>query len=424
MRYDCCPVKAKTLILADKNGTPQALVDDPKGKLRSGLGSYEVLSTMPDLLVLRKQTEGADSGPPGRVLMAGEILGDSTIIDVVSVIVSSRWAGTLHVYGVDARRTFGFDKTALVHAASDHPEDRLDKIMFRIGVLTPAQAEAVMREVKPGQRFGEVLIERGLIERKRLFEHLQRQMEEIFFSAVLEREGAYLFCVFDQAAPAPSMIAHLPAQQLLMSAAERLDQVRDFQKLISDEQMRPELEPEVDLTKLRPRSRLALSYCDGQRTLREIASETWLGRFHTLRIVHRFLLLGQVRLLPRNRTTSELGEGLATPFAEALREVFGAVESNGTLSRLRRELMERIEASEHRDELRRVLDDKGEVDHGAITKWLTELEIRDRVELIGHTLHELAAFALFNASLTLPRSEERDLAGKVQRHLARLGSQQ
>ena len=261
-------VKPKTLILADENGTPHALVDDPDGKLRSGLGSYQVLSTMPDLLVLRKQAAGDVAGPPGRVLMAGEILGDSTIIDVVSVIVSSRWAGTLHVHGADARRTFGFDKTALVHASSDHPEDRLDKIMFRIGVLTPAQAEAVMREVKPGQRFGEVLIERGLIERKRLYEHLQRQMAEIFFSAVLEREGAYLFCVFDQAAPAPSLIAHLPAQQLLMSAAERLDQVRDFQKLISDEQMRPELEPEVDLTKQRPRSRLALSYCDGQRTLR------------------------------------------------------------------------------------------------------------------------------------------------------------
>ncbi len=417
-------VKPKTLILADKNGMPQAWVDDPESKLRPGLGTYQVLSTMPDLLVLRRQAEGDDDSPPGRVLMAGEILGDSTIIDVVSVIVSSRWAGTLHVYGADARRTFGFDKTALAHASSDHPEDRLDKVMFRVGVLTPTQAEAVMREHKPGQRFGEVLIERGLIERKRLYEHLQRQMEEIFFSAVLEREGAYLFCVFDQAAPAPSMIAHLPAQQLLMSAAERLDQFRDFQKLMPDELLRPELEPEVDLTKLRPRARLALSYCDGQRTLREIASETWLGRFHTLRIIHRFLLLGQVRLRPRARTSRELALGLATPFAEALGEVFGAVERNGTLSRLRRDLQERIDASEHRAQLRRVLDDQGEVDSGAITDWLAGLEIRDRVELIGHALHELASFALFNASLTLPRSEERDLAKKVQRHLAQLGSQQ
>ncbi len=306
-------VKAKTLILADENGAQRARVEDPEGRLRSSLGSYQVLSTIPDLLILRRQEEGDDARPPGRVLMAGEILGSSTIIDVVSVIISSRWAGTLHVYGADAHRTFGFNKTALVHAKSDHPEDRLDKIMFRIGVLTPTQAEAVMREHKPGQRFGELLIERGLIERRRLFELLQRQMEEVFFSAVLERRGAYLFSVLDQAAASAALISHLPAQQLLMSAAERLDQVRDFQKLIPDERMRPELAPEVDLTKLRPRSRLVLSYCDGQRTLSEIASETWLGRFHTLRIVHRFLLLGQVRLLPPARTTSELARAWRRP---------------------------------------------------------------------------------------------------------------
>ncbi len=416
-------VKAKTLILADENGAPRARVEDPEGRLRSSLGSYQVLSTIPDLLILRRQADGAGARPPGRVLMAGEILGSSTIIDVVSVIISSRWSGTLHVYGADAHRTFGFDKTALVHAKSDHPEDRLDKIMFRIGVLTPAQAEAVMREVKPGQRFGEVLIERGLIERRRLFEHLQRQMEEVFFSAVLERRGAYLFSVLDQAAASAALISHLPAQQLLMSAAERLDQVRDFQKMIPDDRMRPELAPEVDLTKLRPRSRLALSYCDGQRTLSEIARETSLGRFHTLRIVHRFLLLGQVRVLPPARTTSDLAEGLAAPFAGALREVFSAVERNGKLSRLRRELDERIDASEHRDQLKRVLDDEGEVDREAITEWLAGLRIRDRVELVGHTLHELASFALFNASLNLPRSEERELARKVQEHLAQLCSQ-
>ena len=86
--------------------------------------------------------------------------------------------------------------------------------------------------------------------------------------------------------------------------------------------------------------------------------------------------------------------------------------------------MERIDANEHRAQLRKVLDDQGQVDPRAITQWLAELKIRDRVELIGHALHELASFALFNASLTLPRSEERDLAHRVQQHLAQLGSQQ
>ncbi len=416
------PVNAKTLILADQNGTPRFVVEDGEGKLRSSLGRYQVLSSMPDLLVLRREASAEDS-PPGRVLMAGEIVSDSTIVDIVNFIVSSRWTGTLHVQGLDCHRTFGFDSAALLYATSDHPEDRLDKVMFRHGALTPAQSEAVFREHKLGQRFGEILIERGLIERGELFEHLQRQMEEIFFAAALERRGAYVFRVFDEEVPPPSLIAHLPAHPLLLSAAERLDQVKEFRQLIPDEEMCPELIPEVELSKLRPRTRSVLSCCDGQKTVTEIAAETWLGRFHTLRILHRFLLQGQIRLLPRTRTLDETAEGLAAPFSDALKEVFGAVAQNGALSRLHRELQDKIDESEHRDQLRRVLDDQGSVDAGGISQWLTSLEVRDRAELVGHALHELASFALFNASLTLPRAEERQLAERVQQYLARLSAQ-
>ena len=63
------------------------------------------------------------------------------------------------------------------------------------------------------------------------------------------------------------------------------------------------------------------------------------------------------------------------------------------------------------------------MDPAGIASWLATLEIRDRTELVGHTLHELASFALFNASLTLPRAEERELAEKVNLHLQQIGEQ-
>lgn len=415
-------MKSRTLILADTNGTPQGFVEDPDGRLRSDLGSYRLLSSMPDLLVLRHADDG-DKRPAERVLMAGEILTSSTVLEVMNMIVASRWVGTLHVLGPDSHRTFGFDRAALRHATSDHPEDRLDKILFRIGVLTPAQAESVMRELKADQRFGEVLVDRGLIERGKLFEYLQKQMKEIFVSAVLEREGAYVFFVQAEGAPAPSVIAHIPVQQLLFAAAERLDQFKDCQRLIPDLRSRPELAPDVDLTRLRSKDRLVLSYCDGIRTLREIASETWLGRYETLRIVHGYLLKGHLRLLPPARTTEEVADSLAAPFDRALREIFEAVKRNGTLSHLRRDLQGKIDESEHQEHLRRIVSDKGDVDPEGITSWLASLEIRDRMELVGHTLHELASFALFNASLTLPRAEERELAEKVNQHLQQIGAQ-
>ena len=401
-------MSSKTLTLVDSDGAPQARVEDPRGRLQDGLGSYRILSSLPNLLVLQRQEQPGEDRGEGHVLMAGEIVADTTILDVVNVIVASRWIGTLHVHGTDAHRAFGFDRGVLRHATSDHPEDRLDKVLFRIGVLTPALAESVMRELKPHQRFGEVLVERGLIDRKDLFRHLQSQMEEIFFSAALEREGGYLFQVADVATPAPSMLAHIPAHQLLFHAAERTDRMREFQRLIPNENMRPEVLPGVDLSELNPRSRLVLGYCDGKRSLREIASETWLGRFHTLRIVHGFLQQDRVRLFPPTRTTRELALGLVAPCDRALKEIFKAVEDGSDVKRLRRELAEKIDESEYRHHLRGVVRTDGGLDGEKISNWQ---------EVVEHTLHELTSFALFYASLTLPRAVERELSKKVNQHL-------
>ena len=68
----------------------------------------------------------------------------------------------------------------------------------------------------------------------KIFRHLQSQTEEIFFSAALEREGGYLFQVAEETAPAPTLLAHIPAQQLLFHAAERLDRMREFQLDVND----------------------------------------------------------------------------------------------------------------------------------------------------------------------------------------------
>ncbi len=213
------------------------------------------------------------------------------------------------------------------------------------------------------------------------------------------------------------LLAHIPVQQLLFHAAERLDRVREFQRLIPNESMRPEVLPGVDLSQLNPRSRLVLGYCDGKRSLREIASETWLGRYHTLRIIHGFLQQDRVRLFPPTRSTRELALGLVAPCDRALKEIFKAVEDGSDVKRLRRELAEKIDESEYRHHLRGVLRPDGGLDSGKISNWLSSLQIRDRQEVVEHTLHELTSFALFYASLTLPREAERELAKKVNQHL-------
>ena len=201
-------MKPKLVRLDDGLGRPRAADG------RDGRGArddrYRVMLDGDELVILYRDPEGAGEGEAGRVLMAGEIVGPSTVLEVINVIASSRWQGTLKILAADAHRVLGFARGVLRHARSDHPEDRLDKVLTRGGVLRPAQVEAAMREIRPDQRLGEVLVERGLIGRQELFAHLEKQMEEILLAAVLEEQGAYLFTLSDEAEPPPSATVYIP----------------------------------------------------------------------------------------------------------------------------------------------------------------------------------------------------------------------
>jgi hypothetical protein len=408
---------SRRLILVEDNGDFRAFVGQARSSLRDFVGRYRPIASSPQLLILRRDARARDDGADGRILMAGEIPYPNTVLEVVNIIAASRWAGILHVFGGESHRTLGLDKGALRFAQSDDPEDRLNKVLFRMGVVTPAQSESMERGPKSDQRFGEGLVEHGLVSRQELFGYLQRQMAEIFFSSLLERAGCYAFLVADGAETVPSMITHLPLQQLLFDAAERLDRMTEFEKLIPDEALCPVVEPGVEMAELEPRLRRVVGSCDGSRSVREIAVETWLGRYETMAAIFELVRRDQVRLLPARRDLRETAARLAEPFNDALRAIFEAVDRNGDPKRTRGELDEWIAAGGFREYLAGALDERGMVDPAHVAQLLEQLKVRDRVEVVEHALHEMISFALFAASLSLPREKERELSRRVQERL-------
>ncbi|NHZ73355.1 MAG: DUF4388 domain-containing protein, partial [Nitrospirae bacterium] len=259
------------LLMKDDQGRVIRVV----GKEREGdaplVGAYRIVVSSPEILILQRMTEDSACQPHGHVLMAGEIVSHTTVLDIINVISASRWAGNLHIYGRDSHRVLSFDKGALQHASSDHPDDRLNKVLVRMGILTASQVESVMRDLEPPMRLGKLLVERGYISRQQLFDLLNKQTEEIFFSAILETEGSYLFIVGDVSQIQPSTIAHIPVQELLLRGAERLDSLKQFETLVPDIELCPELQAGVEVTQLDPKTRLVLALSNGQRSLREIA---------------------------------------------------------------------------------------------------------------------------------------------------------
>jgi hypothetical protein len=410
-------MESDRLILVEENGDLRAFVGRSREGLREFVGRYRPLAASPQLLILRRQAGNPPEGHTGRILMAGEILYQNTVLEVVNLIAASRWTGSLHVYATDVHRILGLEKGFLRFANSDDPGDRLNRVLFRLGALSPAQSEEVERGPRADKRFGEGLIRTGMMDEKQLFGYLKRQMEEIFFSAVLGRDGCYVFTAEDDEPSQASVTGYIALQQLLFDGAERLDRYREFEKLIADEDLCPVVRPGVEVTSVDPRTRRVLAICDGSRSVREIARETWLGRFDTMAVVYELLRHDQVLLEHPRRSVREVAQLLVTPFDEALRAIAASVERTGNPERTRRELERWVETSPYREQLQGVLTPTLTLDVERVATNLGALSVRDARDLVEQALHELVSFALFAASLSLPRDEERNLSKRVQERL-------
>lgn len=380
---------------------------------------FRPLASSSRLMVLRSE----DPVPPweeedeSRILMAGEILLENTVLEVVNLILSARWTGALHVHGRDAHRVLGLERGILRFAQSDDPEDRLNKILFRLGVLSPAQSEEVERGPKADRRFGESLVKKGLVEERALFGYLERQMAEIFLAASLEEEGFYVFTVGERWSADAPVTAYVPMQQLIFDAADRVDRFQRFRRLVPDESFCPAVRPGVEVTRLEPRERRVLGLCDGSRSVRDLARESWLGRFGAMEVIYDLLTRDYVELRPPHQDLESMARRLVRPCAAALGEITAVAGRNGDLKRLHREIARWVQESSYQRVLGPALSERLAVDPCQIAGVLEELQVRDRAEIVEHALRELVAFALFAASFSLSRGEERELKKRVARHL-------
>jgi hypothetical protein len=390
--------------------------DDEPVRDRDG-DHYRTVFRTDDLVLLQRVEGVEDLEEPERVLMAGEVLDTHTLLEVINVIASSRWAGTLHIHSDDAHRILGFGRGVLRYARSDHPEDRLDKVLVRAGSIKPSRLEGVMRSIRPDQRLGELLVEEGLLERRQLFSSLREQMQQVLLSAVLVTEGCFAFIVSSHDDMPPDATAHIPLPQLLLDAAERVDRLSYYQRLVPSVDLRPEVESGVVVTHLNPHARLVLGYCDGERSVREIASESWLGRFETVATVYDLVREKRIRLLPPRRTPEQTARELVAPFNETLRDIYRTVDRFGDTERVHQELKAWVLEDSDRRVLAEALNGSGLISSEPVAASLSTAGTRHHREELEDTLHELVTFALFSASLPLPREEERDLARRVQKRL-------
>ncbi|MCZ7687140.1 MAG: DUF4388 domain-containing protein [Sandaracinaceae bacterium] len=407
------------LVLIGADGAVRVAGRGAERRLRGRAGRYRLVADAPGLVVLREDGEGeASSGT--RVAMAGELLSRTSVLEVVNIVATLGWRGELHIFDGAAHRTLAVHQGAVKYALSDHPDDRLGQVLYRHGVLSRAELDEILREVGPEKRLGQLLLERSLLTQEQLFGQLQKQIEQIFFAALLTRGGHYVFSVPDDSAEPPVHTVHLPIQALLMEGVQRIDEMALFRERIPSDDLCPVVQASATRLTLDENAQLVLTYADGARTIEEISRESGLGLFMTIKALYGMLQQGGVVLKRPHAIDADAVKQLVRSFNEILRDVFMAVATYGGMDQTRSTLEAWIHGSGYAPIFGDKIEEDGSIRAEVVLDALSRINADNPMEGLQQALHELAAFALFAATTTLPRDQELALSRDVNSRLKRI----
>src|SRR5581483_5296007 len=192
-------------------------------------------------------------------------------------------------------------------AASNVAEDRLGSILYRYGMVSE-EALASALKLSGGTRLGHTLVERGQLTPHDLYTYVRKQVEEIFFSVLTLRYGAfYFYRTGDDDGPASQL--QVSTKTLLFEGVRRIDELSYFhEKLPTPELVLIRREPQPQ-ERLGPREQRVLGLVDGLRDLGTIARQSHLGEFETTKILYQLLQSGFVQQRPSNAALDAVRHG-------------------------------------------------------------------------------------------------------------------
>ena len=237
-------------------------------------------------------------------------LGAEGLADVCQLLSMGQKTGCL---SVTDRSRFGqifFDQGRFTYATIVNRRDRLGDRLVRGGELTRDELRETLdtQAETPERRLGELLLERGLIDRATLTAAIERQIEEAIYYLFTWRSGSFYFEPGKTPESGEILISASP-ENLLLEGARRVDEWEIIEKKIPSMDLifdlnRDRLEDaDVDLTEAQ---RTLLDLMDGERTVEELAEVSGLGDFDTGKAIYGLLRAGFARRVGRREPDERL----------------------------------------------------------------------------------------------------------------------
>lgn len=414
----------RELVRIDDAGVVRPLGKIAIQRLRAHKGTYRLMPGPPHALFLRDVGEDGkrDEHDGAIVRLAGEITGPGAICDVVALVAQAGWRGELIVLSGseegDVSRTIFFETGNVLGAITTAEGERIGDIMYKLGALSSEEIEIVSRQVETheGRRFGQLAVDLGLIGSERLFNVMQKQVEEIVFASLRVSDGMFYFLDgYDESRLATRH--HVSANGLLMEGVRRMDEVKYFRERIpSDEHIPAQVQGRADV----PDSlSFVFSSCDGHRSVAEVGRACGMTEFEVTQALFQLVQAGHVKIEPPKPTGAP---AMVAIFNDAMREIYRTVAAHGLDGAIREHLASYALSVGIYDMLFMGAGPQpdGTLDEDRVAKNIVMMAGDDSSATLAGWLYEYAAFALFDASSNLPKGEEQGLAKRVGERIALL----
>ncbi|MCS7080296.1 MAG: DUF4388 domain-containing protein [Chloracidobacterium sp.] len=164
--------------------------------------------------------DAAPSSPPPSPL-SGHLTAVG-VPDLIRRAYSERFTGELLLKRGEEQKQIYFETGNIVFASSNQPEDRIGAALLRQGLITQADFDRVLAQAAEGKRFGQALVEAGLMSQRDLITNITFQILDIIYSVFNWTTGAFEFIAGEQRV-ADELKLNLTTASIILEGVRRIE---------------------------------------------------------------------------------------------------------------------------------------------------------------------------------------------------------
>lgn len=351
------------------------------------------------------------------------VLGELSVPDLVSFINMFRKTGILHFTLENGSKSLYFQQGEIVFASSTFASEDLGEILFSLGKIERETLQEVRQQVQGRITLGKLLVERGLVLPKDLWQVTRGQVEGVVYSLFAEQQGSFYFEArsLDQE---QLLRLSMSTQNLIMEGLRRQDEEALFMRKIISLDYYPVLTGTIPDGPGQNEARLLNFAETGKLTARDLFRKAGLREFDGIRSLYALLekRLLQMEDAPACEIDGILGEILAI-YNNLFKVLYRRMSKEFT--GFHQEVKESLSdlPQPYSFVLRDVeLLEDGTLDGHRIVVNLSGLEEGDREKLLADSLCELVYMETMAVRRELDAEHARPLIARVQETTIRVRS--